>query len=93
MATAGDAARGAGYYAVCSGCHGAAGEGNELMGAPPLVGQSDWYLYSSINKYKSRVRGSGAGDPFGAAMQGMVSTLPDDNAVLDLIAHIETLSN
>ena len=32
----GDASRGAGYYAVCSACHGAAGEGNQGMGAPPL---------------------------------------------------------
>jgi cytochrome c oxidase subunit 2 len=93
LAGEGDASRGAGYYAVCGACHGAAGEGNQGMGAPPLIGQSDWYLYSSIMKYKDRVRGSGAGDPFGAAMQGMVATLPDDNAVLDVIAHIQTLSN
>ena len=63
------------------------------MGAPPLTGQSDWYLYSSIKKYKSAIRGSGKGDPFGAAMIGMVATLPDDKAILDVIAHIQSLDN
>ena len=87
----GDAAKGAGYYAVCSACHGADAMGNQPMGAPPLAGQSDWYLYSSIQKYKNSVRGSGTGDIFGPAMIGMVATLPDDNAVLDVIAHIQSL--
>ena len=87
----GDAAKGAGYYAVCGACHGASGDGNEGMGAPPLIGQSDWYLKKSIEKYKAAIRGSGKGDPFGAAMIGMVATLPDDNAILDVIAHIQSL--
>ena len=87
----GDAAKGAGYYAVCGACHGASGEGNQGMGAPALIGQSDWYLKKSIEKYKAAIRGSGKGDPFGAAMIGMVATLPDDNAILDVIAHIQSL--
>lgn len=93
LADAGDAARGAGYYAVCSACHGADASGNQGMGAPPLKGQSDWYLYSSIKKYKAGIRGSGKGDPFGAAMIGMVATLPDEQAILDVIAHIQSLEN
>ena len=88
----GNPALGAGYYAVCSGCHGAAAEGNQGMGAPPLAGQSDWYLLSSIQKYRDKVRGSGTGDPYGAAMQAMVGTLADDAAIVDVIAHIEALS-
>lgn len=87
---AGDATRGQGYYAVCSACHGAQGGGNQGMGAPPLVGQSDWYLYESIKKYQDRVRGTGQGDPLGAAMIGMVQTLPNDQAILDVIAYIES---
>ena len=88
----GDASKGAGYYAVCSACHGPTGQGNQAMGAPPLVGQSDWYLLSSIQKYRDKVRGSGTGDPYGAAMQAMVGTLADDAAIVDVIAHIESLS-
>jgi cytochrome c553 len=91
LAANGDAAKGQGYYAVCSACHGADGAGNQGMGAPPLIGQSDWYLYSSIVKYKGSIRGSGKGDVFGPAMIGMVATLPDDTAILDVIAHIQSL--
>lgn len=87
----GDAAKGQGYFAICSGCHGADGSGNQGMGAPPLVGMSDWYLYSSIQKYKSGIRGSGKGDPYGPTMIAMVATLPNDEAVRDVIAHIQSL--
>jgi cytochrome c553 len=62
------------------------------MGAPPLTGLNDWYLLSSIQKYKKSIRGSLPGDTLGPAMIGMVATLPDDAAVLDVIAHIQTLA-
>lgn len=91
LAQAGDAAKGLGYYAVCSACHAPDGSGNQGMGAPPLTGLNDWYLLSSIQKYKKSVRGSLPGDTLGPAMIGMVATLPDDAAVLDVIAHIQTL--
>ena len=91
LAEHGDAAKGADYYVVCAGCHGASGEGIQLSSGPPLTGQSDWYLFESIKKYKSAVRGSGVGDPFGALMTVMAGTLPDDNAILDVIAHIQSL--
>ena len=87
----GDAAKGLGLYAVCSACHSPDGSGNQGMGAPPLTGMNDWYLLSSIQKYKQSVRGSLPGDTLGPAMIGMVATLPDDAAVLDVIAHIQTL--
>ncbi len=87
----GDAAKGQGYFAVCGACHAADGTGNQGMGAPPLVGMSDWYLYSSIQKYKSGIRGSAEGDIYGPAMIGMVATLPSDDAVRDVIAHIQSL--
>ena len=91
LAQAGDAAKGLGYYAVCSACHAPDGSGNQGMGAPPLAGLNDWYLLTSIQKYKKSIRGSLPGDTLGPAMIGMVATLPDDAAVLDVIAHIQTL--
>lgn len=87
----GDAAKGQTYYAVCSSCHGPDGAGNQGMGAPPLTGLNDWYLLSSIQKFKKSIRGALPGDTLGPVMVGMVATLPDDAAVLDVIAHIETL--
>ncbi len=93
LAQAGDAAKGLGYYAICSSCHAPDGSGNQGMGAPPLAGLNDWYLLSSIQKYKKSVRGKLPGDALGAVMIGMVATLPDDAAVLDVIAHIQTLKS
>jgi len=87
----GDAAKGAGYYAVCGACHGADAAGNQGMGAPPLAGMSDWYLFTAIEKYKAGIRGTGPGDTLGPAMVGMVATLPDDAAIHDVIAHIQSL--
>ncbi|MCB9725899.1 MAG: cytochrome c [Spirochaetaceae bacterium] len=87
----GDAGRGAGYYAVCSACHMPNGSGNQGMGAPPLVGMNDWYLLESIRKYKASIRGSNPRDNLGQAMIGMVATLPSDEAILDVIAHIQSL--
>jgi len=87
----GDAARGQGYYAVCSACHGADGKGNQPMSAPPLVALNDWYIQSSLQKFKAGIRGSGPGDSLGSAMMGMASTLPDDQAIRDVIAHIDSL--
>jgi cytochrome c553 len=87
----GDAEKGAGYYAVCSACHMADGSGNQGMGAPPLTDMSDWYLYSSIEKYKAGIRGSGKGDSLGPVMIGMAATLPDPDAIRDVIAYIQTL--
>lgn len=91
IAHPGDATKGVGYYAVCGACHAADGTGNKAMGAPPLVGMSDWYLFSSIQKYKTKVRGSAVGDVYGPAMIGMVATLPNDDAIRDVIAHIQSL--
>ena len=93
LAQSGDPAKGLGYYAVCGSCHAPDGSGNQGMGAPPLTGLNDWYLLSSIQKYKTSVRGSLPGDTLGPAMIGMVATLPDDAAVLDVIAHIQSLQN
>jgi cytochrome c oxidase subunit 2 len=87
----GNAEMGQGFYAVCSACHGPDGKGNQAMGAPPLVGLNDWYLYSAIQKYKAGIRGSIPGDALGPVMIGMVATLPSDDAVRDVIAHIQAL--
>ena len=91
VAHSGDVARGQGYYAVCSACHGMDAGGNPQMGAPPLVGLNDWYLISSIEKYKGGIRGNGPGDTLGPAMIGMVATLPDDDAIRDVVAYIKSL--
>jgi cytochrome c553 len=88
----GDATRGAGYYAVCQACHGAAGEGVVATNGPPLANQSDWYIFSSLQRFKSGARGSSPNDPNGAVMRGMSQTLPDEQAMKDVIAYVTSLA-
>jgi cytochrome c553 len=90
--TGGDPARGAPHYAVCQACHGAAGEGVQATNGPPLANQSDWYLLSSLERFKSGIRGSAPNDPNGAVMRGMAAILQDEQAMKDVIAHIVSLA-
>ena len=90
--TGGDAARGAAHYAVCLACHGAAGEGVQATNGPPLANQSDWYLLSSLERFKSGIRGSSPNDANGAVMRGMAAILQDQQAMKDVIAHISSLA-
>lgn len=87
----GDPAKGAASYTICASCHGAAGEGNKVMNAPPLASMSDWYLQTSLQKYKAGIRGGNPKNPNAMLMRGMSMTLVDEQAIKDVIAHIMTL--
>lgn len=88
----GDAARGRTLYAPCSACHGAKGEGSEALHAPAVAARTDWYLVTQLRHYKAGVRGAQPGDVHGAQMRAMVAVLPDDRAIEDVVAYINTLS-
>jgi cytochrome c553 len=87
----GDATKGQGTFAVCTACHGADGKGNEALGAPPLVGGSDWYLMQQLQNFKSGVRGAHPNDTRGATMRPMAAILADDQAIKDVLAYVATL--
>ena len=91
--TGGNAAAGEANYGACSSCHGQHGEGTEALTAPPLVGQSDWYLLAALRKYKAGVRGYDVtNDSLGFMMAAMSGALlPDEQAMTDMIAYIATL--
>jgi cytochrome c553 len=89
----GDAEKGKQAYAICAACHGQDGAGNKAMNAPPLRGASDWYLVSSIEKYKAGVRGSNAKNPNSMLMRGMALSLADEQAVKDVVTYIGTLDD
>ncbi len=91
--TGGDAAAGQAAYAVCAACHGPTGLGNEQLKSPPIAGQADWYLLKSLQKFKSGVRGAAPGDVTGAQMRPMAATLADEQAMKNVIAHINTLGH
>jgi len=87
----GNAASGKDSFTLCATCHGVDAAGNEQMFAPRLRNSSDWYLFSQIKKFQAGIRGSNPGNPNGAVMRGMSMTLPDDQAIKDVIAYIGTL--
>ncbi len=90
--TGGDATAGQAAYAVCAACHGVAGLGNEALKSPPIAGQADWYILSSLKKFKSGIRGAAPGDVTGAQMRPMAMTLADEQAMKNVIAHIATFN-
>jgi cytochrome c oxidase subunit 2 len=89
--TGGDPNRGKTLFAVCVACHQPDGAGNEALKAPPLTHANDWYVASSLKKFKAGIRGTNAKDISGAMMRPMSQTLVDDQAVTDVVAYIVTL--
>jgi cytochrome c553 len=87
----GDPARGATFYQVCLTCHGPDGKGQQALGAPPLPQQQDWYMLSSLQRYKDGVRSNDPRNANAQIMRGMAATLPDEQAMKDVIAYIRSL--
>jgi cytochrome c553 len=91
--TGGNVANGEVAYAACGSCHGQNGEGTEALTAPPLAGQSDWYLLRSLEKYKGGVRGYDAENDSLAFMMASMSgaLLSDEQAMKDVVAFLATM--
>ncbi len=87
----GDAGRGKTLYAPCTACHGPDGAGIEQLNGSPLRGLNDWYLQRQIHNFRTGIRGTNPKDTSGALMRPMSMTLPDEQAILDVIAYITTL--
>jgi cytochrome c oxidase subunit 2 len=73
------ASTGQAMFALCMACHGAKGEGNEAVKAPPLAGQDDWYVAAQLRKFRAGIRGTVPGDTVGPIMQAMSLTIPPEN--------------
>lgn len=89
----GDAQRGSTIYLQCSACHGAAGKGNKLLGAPNLTALNDWYLLKQLKHFKSGIRGADSDDPSILSMLSAAQMLEDEQAMKDVIAYITQLQN
>ena len=87
----GDIAHGKQLYQTCAACHGAKGEGNAMLQAPALASRSDWYLVTQLQNFKKGLRGADSRDTLGAQMTAISGTLPDDQAITDVVAYINTL--
>ncbi len=80
------------YFAACAQCHGANAGGVLDEFGPPLAGASDWYLLTQLQNFKAGRRGTAEGDVTGAKMRPFSMTLPNEQAMKDVIAYIGTLS-
>ena len=89
---AGDVNHGKTLFQTCVACHGAAAEGNQPMGAPPLAGQYSWYLLRQLQAYRNGQRGTAENDSRGVVMKQIAATLQQDQDLNDLVAYINTLS-
>jgi len=87
----GDAQAGQATFQTCAVCHGADAKGTEVMHAPPLTGQSDWYLLNQLHKFKSGWRGTDPADIWGSTMRPNAMML-DDQSMLNVVAYIQTLN-
>jgi cytochrome c oxidase subunit 2 len=89
----GDAGRGESLFQSCAACHGPAAGGNETLGAPALTTQNDWYLVTQLKNFKGGIRGQNAEDTFGQQMRAAAILLPNEQAILDVVAYISTLQH
>jgi cytochrome c553 len=87
----GDVAHGKKLYENCASCHGAKGEGNAALNSPALAARSDCYLVTQLVNYQKGLRGADERDTYGAQMRAIVTTLPDEKAITDVVAYINTL--
>ena len=78
-------------FATCVQCHGEDAGGNIDEYGPPLHGASDWYLLTQLQNFKEGRRGTHPGDVTGAKMRPFSMTLPNEQAMKDVIAYIGTL--
>ena len=67
--------------AGCAACHGAAGEGNQALGAPPLAGQDAAYLARQLHNFKAGRRGYAEQDQAGQQMRAFASGLGEESTV------------
>ena len=91
----GDAEAGeAEYAALCANCHGIDGRGVDSpvpeLAAPPLLHLSDWYMASTLRKYRDGVRGAMAGDLAGATMRAPMTGMSDER-IDNVTAYVMTL--
>lgn len=65
------------YQQNCAACHGASGEGNEVMKAPSIAAMSQAYLERQLRHFRDGQRGSHAEDTSGQTMRAMALPLTD----------------
>jgi cytochrome c oxidase subunit 2 len=87
----GDPSKGREHYETCAYCHGNGGQGVWSTNAPRLSHMSDWYMKRQLQNFLQGVRGSHPQDFSGAQMAAMAKSLADDQAINDVLKHIDSM--
>ena len=87
----GNLAKGREHYETCAYCHGSAGQGVWSTNAPRLAQMSDWYLKRQLENFQQGLRGNHPQDFSGAQMAAMARTLADEQAINDVVKHIDSM--
>jgi len=87
----GNPSKGREHYVTCAYCHGSGGQGVWSTNAPRLSHMSDWYMKRQLQNFKQGVRGGHPQDFGGAQMAAMAKSLADEQAINDVLQHIDSL--
>lgn len=86
FAMAADVAAGKAKFALCAGCHGPTGAGNEALNYPRLAGLDKNYVAKQLREFKSGARDT----PMAATMKAMTTDLSEAD-INNLAAYVATL--
>lgn len=78
-------------YHYCLQCHGAEGEGDAAIGAPPIAGLEAWYVESQLLKFQNGARGAHPDDEAGLRMRPMARTLGSADEVKAVATYVAAL--
>jgi cytochrome c oxidase subunit 2 len=87
----GNPVKGKEHYETCAYCHGGTGQGVWSTNAPRLSHMDDWYMKRQLQNFQQGTRGSHPQDFSGAQMAAMAKTLADDQAINDVLKHIDSM--
>ena len=81
-------ARGQQLFTGCGTCHGTDGLGNAAIQVPAIAGLPDWYLKTTIHKFRTGARGAHPDDHEGLRMRPMSRMLRTDDDIAAVSAYV-----
>ena len=78
-------------YETCKACHGEKGQGNTAIEAPSILGMPEWYLISTLTKFKDGVRGAHPDDKRGLNMRPMARALKGKEEIEAVAKYVASL--
>ena len=79
------------FMELCAGCHRYNGHGEKAFRSAPLSGLQDWYILSSLKKFRAEIRGYHRNDIDGIFMHRNLRSVTDEE-FSDIVAYVAELS-